>query len=185
MKYFTIMLLLIGINQHADAQSSLFKPFKIDIGIVGAVSLDDEAGNGPGFYLEPKYQASDRINVGLRLESVFLTSGSISIGPTAVDLEAASVFPILLTGDYYFNTERVRPYAGLGIGVYIKDETSINTDIGIVNFDLGSKTNFGVAPRLGLNAGHFKLAIIYNYTGDGIADYLGISIGAEIGGGYQ
>ena len=142
-------------------------------------------GNGPGFYVEPKYQANDRISVGLRLESTFLTSGSITVGPGSFDLEAASVFPILLTGDYYFTTEKVRPYAGVGLGVYIKDETSIDSDIGVVSFDLGSKTNFGVAPRLGLNVGHFKLAVIYNFTGDGIADYLGINVGAEIGGGYQ
>jgi len=168
-----------------NAQSKIFKPFKVDVGIVGAVSADDEAGGGLGIYLEPKYAATDRINVGLRLESAFLSSGSIKVRGTSVDIESASVAPILLTGDYYFNTEKVRPYVGMGMGMYIRQERYVSTDIGSVAIGLASQTNFGVAPRLGLNAGHFKLAVGYNFTGNHIADYLGINVGTEIGGGYQ
>ena len=179
------IVVFMAVSLQGNAQSTIFKPFKVDVGIVAAVSTDDEAGSGGGFYIEPKYNVNDRINVGLRLESAFLGSGSIRVGGTSVDIESASVAPILLTGDYYFHTERVRPYVGLGMGMYRRQERSISTDIGSVALGLESQTNFGVAPRVGLNAGHFKLAVIYNFTGNHIADYLGINVGMEIGGGYQ
>ena len=44
-------------------------------------------------------------------------------------------------------------------------------------------TNFGFAPRIGINAGHFRIAAIYDYTGNGISNLFGIQIGFEIGGG--
>ena len=43
----TWMVLLVGYSLSVNAQSTLFKPFKVDIGLVGAISLDDEAGKWP------------------------------------------------------------------------------------------------------------------------------------------
>lgn len=164
-----------------------FKPFKVDVGIGFNSPLGDRAGNGFGGYIEPRYGINDQITLGLRLGWSALTSGNITVSTQIVSVSAATVRNTMFTGEYFFSLEKVRPFAGIGVGMYTRQSygVSVNNNsiqVGDLN---GTVRNFGFAPRIGLNAGHFRLSTIFNFTGNDISNYFGINIGFEFGGGRQ
>lgn len=179
-----IIGLLIGSCFYVQAQELIYNPFKIDCGITIDIPVSDDASIGGGGYIEPRYNVNDRLTIGLRLEGVYLTSGNVTIDFTSVEVKSTAVMIFHLTGDYYFSLEKVRPFLGIGVGMYKKtmQSVSVSASEGIA-IGPKSKTNFGFAPRIGLNIGHARLAAIYNYTGSNITDFLGIHIGFEFGGG--
>lgn len=170
---------------HLVAQPTIFKPFKVDTGIEFIISTSEETGGGMGWYISPIYNVTDRLSIGPRFGFSYAGSGSIDVGVGSVKVGASQLFSFLMVTDYYFTTERVRPFVGLGIGMYKRSEAKIETGAGIVDLSINAKTNFGIKPRIGLNVGHFKMTIDYNVTGDQIYDYIGFTLGADIGGGFQ
>ena len=67
-----------------------------------------------------------------------------------------------------------------------------NTAAGAPGADeVGAETRFGFYPRIGINAGHFTLSLDYNVVpptdvpdgGEVKNNFLGIRVGASIGGG--
>ncbi|WP_461637911.1 hypothetical protein [Labilibaculum euxinus] len=183
--YCTAFLLVIIAGKQGFAQKQTFKPFKVEVGGILAFPLDKESGLGGGSYIEPRYSLNDNFTFGLRLEGVRLSSGEISVGIGRVNIDASTVTPVLFTCDYFFNNQKTRPFVGLGLGLYKRNDQSIDTDIWSVNINTGSENNFGFAPRIGLNVGHMRLAMIYNFTGNNISDYLSVQLGIEIGGGKK
>ncbi len=89
----------------------------------------------------------------------------------------------LATGDYYLNTNTtLRPFAGVGLGLF----RHASADLSTPNEDIPVRSNFGFAPRIGIELAHFRTALEYNFAGKtaGISNnYLGIKIGVVIGGG--
>ena len=88
----------------------------------------------------------------------------------------------LATADYYFNTNRFRPFVGAGVGVYRNASMDINSDSDTPE----TSTQFGFAPRAGFELGHFRTAIEYNVAGKSgeiSNNYLGIKLGFFFGGG--
>ncbi len=182
------LVAVLGIAQ-ASAQSENYKAFKVDVGMLYGLPSGEAFDAGIGFYLEPKYNVTDNIAVGLKMEWAVL-GGSDELGS---DVSISAINTYQLTGDYYFNTNKVRPFAGLGIGIYGLGSMDYDatTDYYTISesYDLGSK--FGFAPRVGLLMGHFRAALEYNViTGvdTDIVDsknYLSIKLGFEIGGGKK
>jgi outer membrane protein X len=181
-------ILIIGIlilpGLYLYSQERIYNPFKVDFGITCDIPVSDDASFGGGAYIEPRYNVNDKLTIGLRLEGVYLSSGNVTVDFTSVDIKSTSVMVIHITGDYYFSTEKVRPFIGVGLGMYKKTIRSVSVSAS-QGVDIGpkAKTNFGFAPRFGLNIGRTRLAAIYNYTGSDITDFLGIQVGFEIGGG--
>ncbi|MBN2350084.1 MAG: hypothetical protein JXJ22_14685 [Bacteroidales bacterium] len=171
------------LNLQLFSQDHVFKPFKVDFGLTCDIPTDDNAGTGVGIYIEPRYGASEKLTIGLKLQNDFLGAGDIEINYISVKISSTRIFSLLITGDYYFSTENVRPFVGLGLGMYKKYIYGVST--GITGVDIGSvsDTNFGFEPRIGININHFRIAGLYNYTGKGISDYVGIQFGFEFGGG--
>ena len=163
----------------------VFKAFKVDVGMLYGIPMDDEHGDAFGFYLEPKYNLNDYLNFGLRMEWAVFASGSVGVSGTnaSVKLEPSTVSSILFTNDYYFNTETVRPFMGLGLGLYRRGSLGVGTTPGSVEISTGSRSNLGISPRIGLNAGHFKVGASYHYAGEAITNYLAVNLGVEFGGG--
>ena len=180
-----IVLLASTLSNDLYAQSSIFKPFKVDMGIDFSFTTKDELSSGMGFYISPIYNVTDKLSIGPRFGFGYAGGGNIQFGPGSVKVGSTSMFSFLMVGDYYFSTEKVRPFVGLGLGMYKRGEASIETGIGYVDISRNAKANFGVKPRIGLNAGHFKMTVDYNFTGEGIHDYIGFTLGAEIGGGFN
>ncbi len=162
------------------AQSENYKAFKVDLGVLYGLPSGDIYSSGIGFYLEPKYNVSDDIALGLRLEWAVLGAGD-ALG----DASISALSSYLLTGDYSFGEGTVRPYVGLGMGLYSFGSISVDFGTGSGSLDMGTK--FGLSPRAGVVLGHFKVGLDYNLiTGleEGVkANYLALKVGFVIGGG--
>ncbi|WP_066629531.1 outer membrane beta-barrel protein [Labilibacter marinus] len=188
-KILLILVVALATVATSFAQSTDYKPFKVDVGALYAIPGGEAVSAGAGFYLEPKYNVTNNIAVGLKMEWAIMGASS-----DYDNVSISAVGSYQLTGDYYFSENKVRPFAGLGIGIYSLG--SVETDVVSAAagedpfaYDFGSK--FGFAPRVGLLMGHFRAALEYNViTGidTGISEldnknYLSIKLGFEIGGG--
>ena len=174
----------VGIAPRASAQSELYKAFKVDLGGTLAFPTSEQAGAGLGIFIEPKYGASDVLDIGLRIESTFLGDGGISVAGVNVNLSSVTVSSIQLTGDYYLSTERVRPFIGAGLGMFRRGKFGLDFTEEIINvFNPNRTVNLGFSPRIGVNVGHVKIGAIYNATGEDISDYLSVFLGVQLGGG--
>lgn len=181
-------------SQYDQDYAREFKPFKVGVGIGYAVPGAGE-GAGGGFlaFLEPAYRATDQVTVGLRLEGAFMVRGVQGITNDDVEGDASSVASYTLNSQYYFNNNNVRPFVGVGFGLFSLAAAKFNTvsgnDTGLN--DVGAETRFGFYPRIGLDAGHFNLVLDYNVVpptdvpggGEVKNSYLGIRAGFSIGGG--
>lgn len=176
--------LLIGavVFVNAQAEQKTFKPFKVDIAVGYALPSGSGSKAGALFAVEPKYALNDNLTVGLRMEAALTAQGQIVNGVMDQgDVKASSSY--LATADYFFNTNRLRPFVGAGAGIYSNASANIDPTISD-NVKAGSR--FGFAPRAGFEIGHFRTAVEYNVagkTGTVNHNYLGIKLGFFIGGG--
>lgn len=183
-----------GYGQYDQDYAREFKPFKVGVGIGYAVpSAGEGAGGGFLGYLEPAYRATDQVSVGLRLEGAFMVRGVEGISNDEVEGDASSVASYTLNSQYYFNNENVRPFVGVGFGLFSLAAAKFETQAGgdpDLN-DIGAETRFGFYPRIGIDAGHFNLTLDYNVIpptdvpggGEVKNSHLGIRAGFSIGGG--
>jgi outer membrane protein W len=111
---------------------------------------------------------------------------------TEVDVKAAGSY--LATADYYLTENTVRPFAGAGVGIFSLASASADNNSGSV----GASSKFGGLVRAGVEISHFRLGVEYNlvpsttvtvfdgsstYESKAKNGYIGIKIGAVIGGG--
>ncbi len=174
------------------AKSEEFKPFRVDVGLGYAMP---KGGGGVLFSIEPKYAFAPNIMAGFRAEwagmaRVRWTADAQGHTIDSGETEAKFTGSYLVTGDYHFTTDKFRPFAGLGVGLYTLAGAAIlyNSDI-TTNINAGSKNNFGLMLRAGFDVAHCRLAVEYNFTGkdhmDKSCNYLGIKFSAYIGGGIK
>lgn len=192
MKKITFSILFLVAVAIANAQS--FKPFKVDVSTGYAIPGGKGAKGGVLFVLEPKYAVIPNISVGLRFEAAIMARGyADNTGQVSeVDVKAAGSY--LATGDYYFTQNTVRPFAGVGVGIF--SLASVSADNNSTSAGAGAK--FGGMVRTGVEISHFRLGVEYNlvpsttvavfdgnstYTTQAKNGYIGIKIGAVIGGG--
>ena len=189
-KTLLFIISLFAITTAVQAQSTMYKPVKVD------VALGYGFGNAKGivFAIEPKYNIQDQIAVGLRMEGAILgnieaeTDASGTNTDATIDLSAISSY--LLTGEYYFSNSSFRPLAGLGFGAYSMGSIQAGTsDDGVEEGKINVGTKFGVAPRVGFEVGHFRMALEYNLiTGqpkDFNRNYFATKVGFFFGGGKR
>jgi outer membrane protein X len=167
----------------------IFKPFKVDVSLGYAIPQGTGAKGGLIFAVEPKYAVTEAISVGLRLEGAAMVRGlSNTNDPDNLDGEVSAAGSYLATGDYYFSTNKFRPFLGGGFGLYqIASATIVN---GSSNLETPSSSEFGGMIRGGFEAGHFRLGVEYNFVPETTFQnntfkngYLGIKLGVCIGGG--
>lgn len=175
-------MITLGVSSIVNAQE--FRKFKFETGLLYGLPSDDAYDSGIGYYMHPSYYLNDQLNVGLKLEWAIL--GGADEAGTSVDVSAIGSY--LVTSNYYFNTNRVRPYAGLGIGLYSLGSVDMESTYGTASVDYGNK--FGVAPTVGLDMAHFTVKLSYNAI-MGIdselagKNYLSIGVGVFFGGGKK
>ncbi|HVG15464.1 MAG TPA: outer membrane beta-barrel protein [Chitinophagaceae bacterium] len=169
----------------SNAQEKIFKPFKVDIATGYAIPSGKGSKAGAVFAIEPKYAVNDNISLGLRLEAAVTARGYVSNGQEfSGDVKASASY--LATGDYYFNTNKFRPFAGVGAGIYSLASANFETTEEFNEDEINTGSKFGFAPRAGFEYGHFRTAIEYNAigkTGNINNNYLSIKVGFFIGGG--
>jgi len=193
-KIILLFSFLLSVVVLVEAQD--FKKFKVGIGVgYGAPSDGD---GGVILYLEPMYRVTDQIAVGLRIESAAFVGQPIS--GTPYKIAAFGVGSYTATGQYYFGNGTFRPFVGAGVGMY--SLAAVSSDFGSGNVTIGAAaTVFGFYPRIGFDLGHFNLLVDYNLIPEQTTtvnlgafgttqntsnySYIGLKIGASIGGGKK
>lgn len=193
-RLFTVLFMAMAVS--ATAQE--FKPFKVNVSIGFAKPLASGVSGGVLFAVEPKYGLSDNFDIGLRLESAVVARGVVSSGNTVTG-DVGAFGSYLLTGNYLFGSSNVRPFLGLGAGLFaVADGGTVTIIEGQQpqQVTLTGQTKFGGMVRAGVKAGHFVLGVEYNAvptTSNRIANttidsknaYLGVKVGFDIGGGRK
>lgn len=199
-KQFLLLITGIVLSFSLLAQEPALKPFKVDISLGYAMPSGSGSKAGALFAIEPKYAVTENISLGLRLEVAVVArfSGYDEYGdPENVDLKGSGSY--IATADYYFrNNYKLRPFAGVGLGIFTLASAESNSN----NNDITSSSKFGGMLRAGVELSHFRFGIEYNMiphtTFDGYdsngdpatglvskSSYLGIKIGVCIGGGRK
>jgi len=161
-----------------------FKPFQIEFALPVNLGVENGSGTGLGFYVAPRYAVNDQIHVGVRTGWFDLGESSIFIQGDQVEINGLNIVPVTLTFDYYFTTERVRPFVGIAGGMYRRSIVDFLYMDDKVEFSSQNvRVNPGISPQIGINANHFRFSVGYHITGESIPDFLSINIGLDIGGG--
>lgn len=179
-----MMAPLINRAQGVDHSERIFKPFKVGVGINLTFPASSELTVGGGFFVEPQYGINDHFHVGLQLGSNIIGEGQFLLHNTQAVTRAQAIGNVSLTSDYMFSVENVRPYIGMAAGMYRRSDYEIvDENSGTVVNNQGTHVNFGVAARLGLVAGKFRMDATFHFTGEGITDFISIGLGIQFGGG--
>ena len=144
------------------------------------------------------YRVSAQLGIGFRIESAAFLGKPIS--GTSFTTAAFGVGSYTLNGQYYFGTSTFRPFVGAGLGMFTTVATSIDLGAGSVAIQAAANV-IGFYPRVGFDLGHFNVSIDYNIipsqettiqvggivTGKQTTNYsyIGIRVGASIGGGKK
>ncbi|MGV8829734.1 MAG: outer membrane beta-barrel protein [Breznakibacter sp.] len=192
MKKIILLVTILAAGFSTSFAQLNYKAFKVDVGGLYAIPTGDGVKAGIGFYVEPKYNLTDHIAAGFKMEWAIM--GAEEVDGASVDISAIGSYQV--TGDYYFGTKKVRPFAGLGMGIYSLGTATIKANAneeadgieGNLEADFGNK--FGFAPRVGILMSHFRIGLEYNIitgleSGLESKNYLALKVGFEIGGGKK
>ncbi len=187
MKQLFIMLFSLLLMQAASAQETesyrVFKKFKVDVSLgyaIPAHSMGSGKKGGLLFVIEPKYNVTDQVAVGLRMEGAAMARIADEGDKGDIKLN----YSYLATGDYYFSNKRFRPFAGLGAGIYTAGNITVDENTDADNLNIPRESRFGVLTRIGFEYGHLRMGAEYNILSDK-AGYFGFKIGVVIGGGKK
>ena len=184
MKKLILLAVLAGISSMVKAQSQDFHSFKFDIGL-GYASPSNGSGTQAGatFTLQPHYRFSNDFALGFRMEAAAIGYKNSVTG----DVKVSALASGCLSGEFYLSDKGFRPFIGAGIGEFDQETASGNTNDNNNNNGVtvsGRTTNFGGYPVIGFEAGHFRMSVEYDFTGNS-NDYVAVKIGAFFGGGRK
>ena len=162
----------------------IFKPFKVDVGINLTFPASTDLTMGGGFFVEPRYSINDHFLMGLHLGSNIIGEGKFLSHNTEATIKAQAIGNLSLTGEYQFTLENVRPFIGISTGMYRRSDYEIvDNNNGRLVTNQGTNVNLGIAPRMGVIAGKFRMNATYHFTGKGITDFVSVGLGIQFGGG--
>ena len=179
------LLCIFSLSMQAQDEGTgdrIFKKFKVDVSLGYAIPQTSQgAGRNAGaiFVIEPKYAVMDQLSIGIRLEGAVMVNVD-DAGETGKGQVNASY---LATGDYYLSNNKFRPFLGAGAGVFTYANVSSDDDISTIN-DVPTTSDFGAMARGGFEYGHLRIGVEYNFVPNK-SGYLGLKIGAVIGGGRK
>ncbi|GAB3718794.1 hypothetical protein GCM10027592_62020 [Spirosoma flavus] len=199
------LVVLIAMLVTGLAQAQEYKPFKINLSVGYANPAGLGVKGGVLIGIEPKYNISPRIELGLRLESALMIRGvEWDKNNQASDGVVSGVGSTLLTGNYLFGPfgdSRFRPFVGIGAGVFhiaSGGKVAIFENQTNVELPLTQYTTIGGMVRAGLKVGHFVVSIEHNavpshtYTLPNVptvyttkSGYTGFRLGFDLGGGRK
>jgi hypothetical protein len=182
MKKLLLLAALIAPAFFAKAQSSTYRAFKVDLDLGYAIP---SSGTGTGtkggvtVTVEPHYRLSDDIALGFRFEGAAL--GYPENDGTTNKTHFALLTSYCPTFEYYFSKDGFRPFAGAGAGIFSQESVKGSNGSAVL---IPSGSNFGVFPRVGFEAGHFRMSAAYDIAGNN-SNYLSFTIGVFFGGGKK
>jgi hypothetical protein len=157
-------------------------------------------GGGGMFSIEPKYNLTDNMNIGLRLGGAGIARDIQNNSGQSTTAKIAANGSFVGTYDYYFHKSgnSFVPYIGAGVGYYeianIEfDDSNVNSS---TTLNPDSSGQMGGLIRGGFEWAGFRMGLEYNFlpdsdiedlNGDKVGTaknaYLGIHIGFFVGGG--
>ena len=198
MKKLLSVLAFVSIFCSSNAQENdrVFKPFRVDVNIGDAIPSGSGSSQGVSFGIEPKYALNDQMQIGLRMEAALMVRGVLDANAASGNVTGNGSYTA--TGDYYFTTNKFRPYAGIGLGICKTASVAFEVkdpNQGDFQMAIGSETKFESLIRAGFEYGHGRFALEYNiipkstFNSDQNTSitvknsYFGIKLGIAIGGG--
>lgn len=116
------------------------------------------------YAIEPQYGLLNNLDVGLRFEQAFIQRAEYLDNVLYYQSKAKSVLSAVLTANYTIPIGSVRPYIGVGTGLYYADASEqINAT---VHYPLPVTTNIGGMGRVGVRYGIVHVEADYNLVGD-------------------
>lgn len=82
--------------------------------------------SGVGFHLYPKWYYNENLSLGLNIEYAMVEEKA-----TIDAIRVFDIFSFSPTVNYYFTKNKIRPYAGLGIGLYTVSIADKKLSVGI------------------------------------------------------
>jgi len=169
--------------------------FRVGLNLGGAVPT-----GGFGFLIdiEPKYNLTDNMNVGLRFGSAIIAK-ELQLDNNdefeSADFSANNSY--LATFDYYFPLEgSFTPFVGAGAGLFSIASVAGQDGVDVDSEDVDAEAKFGAMVRGGFEVGKFRMSLEYDFIPetnlqDGQGNevgtikngYLGITVGFFVGGG--
>lgn len=175
-----LVALALGVNATSFAQSETFKAFKVEFS-AGLSWATGKGGAGDAVIaMEPKFAINDKLTFGLRLETAGRT---YEAGQNSRGEEFSGSY--MATGDYYLNTNGLRPFAGFGIGVMSVSALGVNEEN---EPSIVEKDALALMPRVGFETGHFRLGLEYNIAAKSYgydSNYASLKLGFFLGGGRK
>ena len=106
---FLATLFIFSISITSFSQAENFKLFNFDLGLLYAHTPSNNL-NGIGLFMEPKFNITDNIATGIRLEGALSVGGDFSGDDGEVEISVSIINSLMLTGDYFFTTTNKRPF---------------------------------------------------------------------------
>ncbi len=190
MRAASIVLGLVAVSGDAWAEAEHYEPIRVDAGMTGAI-VPSTDGSGVGFVVEIKNYVHDSIAIGGRIDLSVLFGGHIDEQDVPFGMSAAG----LIKAEYLLGLAAVRPFVGLGAGIYSMASHTFGDD----GVSTSAGRYFGVAPAAGIDLGRVRLAATYNailgtsveyVRTDGSVDnrsqsYLSLELSFRFGGGRK
>ena len=184
MKKSFILIALITLVQTSFAQQS--KKFRLGFDVLGLSSPTSGGGAGLSVALEPKFNLSNQLNIGLKL--------GVSAMAKEVEKISANIQSTVLVGltsDYYFHKSgSFAPFIGVGLGQYNLGTVSVDLIKETIGNPIQLGNKLGGLVRVGFEAGKFRLSGELNllpetkYGTSSIKNsYSTLSLGFYVGGG--
>jgi outer membrane protein X len=164
----------------ALATSESYQPVRVDTSINFLSGSADIAEYGIGASVEPKYNVTDRLALGLRLEGAVLMPETVSVGAENMSMGVRAISTYLAKVDFYLTTSSVRPFVGLGAGLYRIGAMEQSAGSGGVVQRAEAFSGFGIAPQVGVNFGAFRLAGTYHLITGGDRVVLTQAVGEAV-----
>ncbi|MCF8228013.1 MAG: outer membrane beta-barrel protein [Bacteroidales bacterium] len=180
-KLVTLMIaiaLVVGFSSESKAQ--------LNMGVTAGIALpmgdwSDGYNMGFGGMLEGDYFLQDNIALGVNI-GYYAFSGE-TVGN--FDMPNMSMIPILVKGDYYFQSEGFMPYGGASLGIYIANSEDLEytyidpwsgQEVTQV-VETESDSEFGFSPHVGFLTGdNIKFGAEVAYTIISDANHLNASV---------
>jgi len=188
MRKLLLLATLVACGSLANAQSSTYHAFKVDVDFGYAIPSSGSTGSngvkaGATFTIEPHYRLSDDFAVGLRMEGAALGYEAKDSQGNLGNAKVSVLGSYCATAEYYLMDGGFRPFVGAGVGLFTQASAVID-DSGNGAVVSPSSTGAGFFPRIGFETGHFRMSGAYNIVGHNNS-YAAFTIGFFLGGGKK
>lgn len=188
MKKFLLNLAIVLSILQAEAQNPqipAFKKFRTDFTFGGAFSIkggnDHSQGYGALASIEPRYNITDHIGLGLRFNYTEVLNNPGHLYDQETDVTGC-LANITFTSNSW---KCARFHAGTALGFNSIKQRTIAPFLTGDSRITSKKSGFAFMPRAGVEVWKLTADIFYNYTGNDNSNFAGLSLGFFIGGGKR